>query len=88
MGGSGIFLTGEPDAVERTVTEGFRSALSQVTLEAPAGDPHAQLMQILHGEKFVLVDAAGRIRGYYDVQEPAEAQRLLRDLRQLVRGDS
>jgi len=82
------FLTGEQGAIERTVIEGFKSAIEKVELEAPQGEPHAQLMRILHGEKFVLVDAAGRIRGYYDVRDALEQQRLLRDLRQLLRGDS
>ena len=57
----------------------------------PLGDEtpeeiHAQAFDILHGEKFVLVDVQGRIRGYYDVTEEAGLRRLLHDARLLVRG--
>jgi protein SCO1 len=46
---------------------------------------HAQAFDILHGEKMVLVDARGRIRGYYDADDPG-LQRLLRDARRLSSG--
>jgi protein SCO1 len=47
---------------------------------------HARAFDIMHGEKFVLVDAQARIRGYYDVTEAEGLQRLIKDLRLLVRG--
>ncbi len=75
------FLTGPDDEIERAVVLGFKQAIE------PAGDAHTAALDILHGEKFVLVDGAGRIRGYYDANEEPELQRLLRDARQLTRGD-
>ncbi len=38
---------------------------------------------IPHTEKFVLVDRAGGIRGYYESADPAELDRLARDLARL-----
>ena len=38
---------------------------------------------ILHSTRFVLVDAAGTIRGYYDIVRGEELERLARDLRAL-----
>ena len=63
----------------------------QGSASAPLGDEtpdeiHAQAFDIMHGEKFVLVDAQGRIRGYYDVSEEAGLKKLLRDARLLARG--
>lgn len=39
---------------------------------------------ILHSQRFVLVDAQGLIRGFYEGSEPAETERLLRDLRTMA----
>ncbi|GAC1603904.1 MAG: hypothetical protein NVS4B10_16640 [Myxococcales bacterium] len=50
-----------------------------------AEEPHAQAFDILHGEKMVLVDGRGHIRGYYDADEPG-LRRLLRDARLLSSG--
>jgi len=40
---------------------------------------------ITHSDRFVLVDAQGRIRGYYRGTDPEEITRLLRDLAALQR---
>lgn len=50
-----------------------------------AEEMHAEAFDIMHGEKMVLVDARGRIRGYYDADAPG-LQRLLRDARLLASG--
>jgi protein SCO1/2 len=77
------FLTGDPAQIEQAVVQGFKSPI-----EPPqkVDDAPAQAFDILHGEKLVLLDPDARIRGYYDVTEAPELQRLLRDLRQLIRG--
>ena len=49
------FLTGETEAVRAAVVEGLHVGMGE---RQPSGD-------ILHGTHFVLVDANGRIRGYY-----------------------
>jgi protein SCO1/2 len=48
------FLTGPAEEVRRTVSEGFKLSAQKVDAD------------VFHSEKLVLVDARGRIRGYYD----------------------
>lgn len=73
-----LFLTGAPEEIRRVTVEGFKLALEAA---APgAAEP------ILHSTRLVLVDGHGRIRGYYDAFDEAEAAKLLRDLRAVARG--
>ncbi len=46
---------------------------------------HAAAFDIVHGEQLVLVDAKGRIRGYYSADDQGQA-RLLADARRLAAG--
>jgi len=69
-------LTGERAAIHRLSIEGFKLGAGP----APDGGPEP----ILHSSKLVLVDRAGRIRGYYDTEEEAVVERLLDDARRLV----
>ncbi|GIX49710.1 MAG: hypothetical protein KatS3mg131_3921 [Candidatus Tectimicrobiota bacterium] len=69
-----LFLTGDEAAIRRLVQEGFR--LSAVPAAAQEGI-------ILHSSRFVLVDAQGRIRGYYRSDDPDALRRLRRDVRTL-----
>lgn len=64
------FLTGPTDDVNRAVVRGFRVAMGE---RSPGGD------DIMHSSHFVLVDAAGRVRGYYASDDEGSA-RLERDL--------
>lgn len=73
-----LFLTGEKERVRDLITgaDGFRS---------PAVDnPDNPQMLIDHNSNVVLVDAAGRIRGYYDILKVEQREKLTRDLRRLV----
>jgi protein SCO1/2 len=74
-------LTGDQKEVERTVVKGFHIAMAKVPAEA--NDAHAEAFDIMHGERLVLVDRLGRIRGYYDADDP---DRVLRDARSLTPG--
>jgi protein SCO1/2 len=56
-----IFATGDQKEIERTVLEGFKLALAK----GPDG-------ALVHAERFVLVDGAGRIRGYFDADEAGQ----------------
>jgi protein SCO1/2 len=67
------FLTGELGEVETTVVKGFKLAMGKDELPAGSG-----LFSIFHGEKLVLVDDAGLIRGYYDADDEG-VDRLLHD---------
>src|SRR6267142_1942791 len=62
-------LTGDQQEVERTVVRGFHTAMAKVPRD-PA-DPHLAAFEIMHGERLVLVDRMGRIRGYYDADDRA-----------------
>ena len=70
------FLTGDSAAVQRAVTEGFKIALVH---EGAADDA----LTLIHGVHLVLVDAQGRIRGYYDSTDPEALDRLVRDSHRL-----
>ena len=88
-------LTGPEREVERTVVKGFRIAMAKMSgpikdnVPEPAGGgtPHdnvrAEAFDIMHGERLVLVDRQGRIRGYYDADD---LDKLLRDARSLTPG--
>ena len=71
------FLTGDREVMKSIVMEGFKLALEMNPPPGAAspGEP------ILHSTRFVLVDSVGAIRGYYDVVEGGELERLARDLR-------
>ncbi|MDB4988834.1 MAG: photosynthetic protein synthase [Myxococcaceae bacterium] len=73
------FLTGPLAEVEKTIVQGFKIHMGDATPHA--GDP--SLIDIMHGEHFVLIDATGMIRGYYR-SEAAELAELATDLRALV----
>ncbi|MFN7134141.1 MAG: SCO family protein, partial [Myxococcales bacterium] len=59
------FVTGALDDVQRTIVDGFKISVAKVP--RPAGAEEPTDFEIVHGQKFVLLDAAGQIRGYYDV---------------------
>ena len=67
------FLTGSLGEVEPTVVKGFKMAMGKDELPAGSG-----LFSIFHGEKLVLVDDQGFIRGYYDADD-AGIEKLLHD---------
>lgn len=72
------FLTGAKAAIHSLIREGFLLVVDDSN-QQQTGDP------ILHSNKFVLVDGAGRIRGYYNAFEPTELEQLRRDLGRLLR---
>lgn len=73
-------VTGAFEQVEKTVVSGFKMAMDRQDLPSEEGDPSAY--DIVHGEHFVLVDARGRIRGYYR-PEPDRLDELVRDVARL-----
>ena len=75
-----LFLTGERAAVESLVRDGFKLSIAEVPPEerATAVEP------ITHSDRFVLVDGAGRIRGYYHGTDPESVARLRADAARLA----
>jgi protein SCO1/2 len=67
------FLTGPLRDLEPTVVKGFKMAMGKDELPAGSG-----LFAIFHGEKLVLVDPEGFIRGFYDADDDGTTA-LLRD---------
>jgi len=67
------FLTGDKDSVLATAKKMFITAL-----------PATQDQPIIHSEKFILIDAAGKIRGYYDNTDPQEMAQLPTDAQRLA----
>lgn len=72
------FLTGQLGDLETTVVKGFKIAMGKEELSPGSG-----IFTIFHGEKLVLVDAEGMIRGYYDADDEG-TDALLRDADILV----
>ena len=70
------FVTGDRTKIYDLSINGFRLALGE--------DPTDETL-LIHSTKFVLVDQEGRIRGYYDEQEPEQMSKLATDVRRLVR---
>jgi protein SCO1/2 len=73
------FATGPREALETAVVEGFKVEMSR---QRRPGEP--DIWDIVHGEHFVLVDGAGRIRGYYRAEEEP-MRRLVDDAKALAR---
>lgn len=64
------FLTGPLADIERTVVNGFKMHIGD--RKPLAHDP--TLVEIMHGEHFVLVDQSGTIRGYFQSDEAGLAE--------------
>jgi protein SCO1/2 len=77
------FVTGSLGDIETTVVKGFKIAMGKEPLEVDGGAPGSALFTIFHGEKLVLVDADGNIRGYFDADDEG-IDELLRDTEILV----
>jgi len=73
-----LFLTGNKEQISRLVQEGFRLSAT------PALSGGANEDVILHSPRFVLIDRAAQIRGYYDSRDAAALQRLNKDVLSLL----
>jgi cytochrome oxidase Cu insertion factor (SCO1/SenC/PrrC family) len=73
------FLTGEKQTVYRMVADNFKLAVQ----EQPV-NPQTGLPDFIHSLNFVLIDAQGRIRGYFNGTDDEALHRLRAALRQQV----
>ncbi len=71
------FVTGNGDDVLRVVTQGFKLGVSRV-------DRSPGVVDIVHANRFVLVDKAAQVRGFYDTESPDDMRSLVADARRLV----
>jgi protein SCO1/2 len=76
VGPNWFFLTGERAEIAALLMNGFHVAFAD---DGPSEQP------ITHSDRFVLVDAALRVRGYYHGRIDEDMQRLVRDLRAVRR---
>jgi len=67
-----LFLTGPREAMWKLIREGFLQPVEET--------PEVEASPILHSNRFVLVDAQGRMRGLYDAFDDEALERLLADL--------
>lgn len=79
------FLTGPLDQVKETVVQGFKISMGKV----PQGEKptSGEIFEVVHGEKFVLVDSQGQIRGYYD-SNPSGIKKFISDMKRLAKKAS
>lgn len=71
-----LFLTGPKDAMRKLSLDGFKLAFDETE--------GTQIEPITHSSRFVLVDKAGRIRGYYGAEDEEAMNRLAEDVRKLL----
>ncbi len=77
-----FFLGGSEGEVAALARNGFKLAAGEAN---DANDPSvvAGAPAIVHSQRFVLVDPAGRIRGYYDGTRSDTVQQIIADVRAL-----
>jgi cytochrome oxidase Cu insertion factor (SCO1/SenC/PrrC family) len=77
-----LFLTGEKPAIRELIKKGFHLSADDAAPEdvAQGAEP------ILHSTRFVLVDANGTIRGYYNGVDEEALDQLARDIEHLTSG--
>jgi cytochrome oxidase Cu insertion factor (SCO1/SenC/PrrC family) len=75
-----LFLTGEKAALRQLSIEGFHLPAGDATPEDVARGAEA----VMHSTRFVLVDAQGHIRGYYDGGDEKAMESLGRHVRRLA----
>jgi cytochrome oxidase Cu insertion factor (SCO1/SenC/PrrC family) len=71
-----LWLTGARPAVWSLIKDGFALPVEENRQDSD--------MPILHSQKFVLVDRAGQIRGYYDGLDDAARAALIEDVDKLL----
>ncbi len=71
-----MFLTGPLAEVNRAVTRGMKIAFEKGGADTSAFD-------VMHGERFVLVDAKGSVRGYFDA-DPEGMEQIKEAIASLV----
>jgi cytochrome oxidase Cu insertion factor (SCO1/SenC/PrrC family) len=71
-----LFLTGSLPTMTELVTKGFRLSLAPLPPEQQTSDQEP----IVHSDRLVLVDANGKIRGYYHGSDEEDFAKLLPDI--------
>jgi protein SCO1/2 len=77
--GQWLFLTGDKAQIHKLSQQHFHLGVSDI----PEAEREAPDQTVSHSSKFVLVDAQGRIRGYYASDELGFLDKLMKDLKTL-----
>jgi len=77
-----LFLTGNKEQISHLIQDGFRLSVAPVT------ESTSEEQVFLHSSRFVLIDKAARIRGYYDSRENDALTRLKNDVQSLTSSRS
>jgi protein SCO1/2 len=78
-----LFLTGKKNDLQNLIQNGFHLSAGEPLLAGVATAKSPDTMT--HSMRFVLVDAASQIRGYYDGMDGAEVKHLLSDTKRLLK---
>jgi protein SCO1 len=73
-----LFLTGNQTQIYQLASRGFFLPV----------EPEREQQQILHSQKFVLIDQQGQIRGYYDSEMPQAHDQILVAIQSLLASES
>ncbi len=74
--GKWFFVTGEKKKIYDLARHGFK---------LPIGEGDGGPGDFIHSDRFVLVDAKGRIRGYYGGTDPEEVDKLIKDVKLILK---
>ncbi len=70
-----IFLTGDKKTIHGLSLQHFHLGVGDI----PEEERSAPDQMVSHSSRFVLVDGAGKIRGYYNTDEPSALEKLAAD---------
>jgi protein SCO1 len=76
-----IFLTGDKRVINTVAVDGLKLAVQETTPEERANPNDL----FIHSTKFVLVDRFGRVRGFYDGDEPQSIDQIIAAVKNLER---
>lgn len=77
------YLTGEKATIYRLARQSFKLGVVPAPADQKGGEH-----DIIHSEKFVLVDREGNIRGYYTGIDKNDVQRLMQDVYRILQEDT
>jgi len=78
--GKWVFVTGDKKAIYRLARHGFKVAAAEVKPQDEGG-----ATDFIHSDRFILVDRKGRIRGFYNGTDKKQVEKLIADIRKLLR---
>ena len=76
------FLTGPLDSIEKVVVEGFRTQMGKRHIATESGP---DLLEITHGENFILVDPRLNLRLFHKVQTDDDLQVVYKSALRLIK---